>query len=89
MASKWLELLTAIAPNVKRAAMMFNPDTAPYIKSYLLPLFEAAARSLKVASVEAPVHSEAEIEAAISSLGREPGVVSLACRTILWKSIAR
>jgi putative ABC transport system substrate-binding protein len=26
MASKWLELLTQIAPDVKRAAMMFNPD---------------------------------------------------------------
>src|SRR5262249_50983026 len=39
--SKWLELLTAIAPNVKRVAMMFNPDTATYIKSYALPSFEA------------------------------------------------
>jgi putative ABC transport system substrate-binding protein len=73
MASKWLELLTAIAPSVKRAVMMFNPDTAPYMKSFLLPSFEAAAGSLKVASVEAPVHNETEIEAAISSLGREPG----------------
>jgi putative tryptophan/tyrosine transport system substrate-binding protein len=73
MASKWLELLTAIAPSVKRAVMMFNPDTAPYMKSFLLPSFEAAARSLKIASAEAPVHNETEIEAAISLLGREPG----------------
>ena len=73
MASKWLELLTAIAPSVKRAVMMFNPDTAPYMESFLLPSFEAAAASLKVASVAAPVHNDAEIEAAISSLGREPG----------------
>jgi putative tryptophan/tyrosine transport system substrate-binding protein len=73
MASKWLELLTAIAPGVKRAVMMFNPDTAPYMKSFLLPSFEAAARSLKVASAAAPVHNETEIEAVISSLGREPG----------------
>jgi putative ABC transport system substrate-binding protein len=73
MASKWLELLTAVAPNVKRAIMMFNPDTAPFIKSYALPAFEAAARSLKVASVVAPVHNDAEIEAAIASLAREPG----------------
>ena len=73
MASKWLELLTAIAPSVKRAVMMFNPDTAPYMKSFLLPSFEAAARSMKVASAEAPVHNETEIEAVISSLGREPG----------------
>src|SRR5262249_5699241 len=26
---KWLELLTQIAPRVKRAVMIFNPDTAP------------------------------------------------------------
>ena len=73
MAGKWLELLTEIAPGVKRAAIMFNPDTAPYVGSYYLPSFEAAARSLKVAPIVAPVHSDAEIETVITSLGREPG----------------
>ena len=29
MAGKWLELLTEIAPTVRRVAIMFNPDTAP------------------------------------------------------------
>jgi putative ABC transport system substrate-binding protein len=69
---KWLELLTQIAPGIKRAAIIFNPDTAPYAKSYYLPLFEAAAQSLKVESVATPVHSDAEIEAAMTSLAREP-----------------
>jgi putative tryptophan/tyrosine transport system substrate-binding protein len=73
MASKWLELLRAIAPSVNRVAMMFNPDTATYIKSYALPSFEAAARSLKVATVAAPVHNDSEIEATILALAREPG----------------
>jgi putative ABC transport system substrate-binding protein len=73
IASKWLELLTHIAPGVKRAAMMFNPDTAPYINSYVLPSFEAAAQSFKVALIAAPVHSDSEIETIITSLGREPG----------------
>jgi putative ABC transport system substrate-binding protein len=73
MAAKWLELLTEIAPTVKRAAIMFNPDTAPGGGSYYLPAFEAAARSLKVAAIAAPVHSDAEIEMVITSLGREPG----------------
>jgi putative tryptophan/tyrosine transport system substrate-binding protein len=71
-ASKWLELLTEIAPSVKRAAIMFNPDIAPYIKSTFLPLFEVAARSFKVALVVAPVHNDAEIETAITALGGEP-----------------
>jgi putative ABC transport system substrate-binding protein len=73
MAGKWLELLTEIAPNVKRAAMIFDPDTAPGGGTYYLPAFEAAAQLLKVAAIAAPVHSDAEIEAAITSLGREPG----------------
>jgi putative tryptophan/tyrosine transport system substrate-binding protein len=73
MAAKWLELLTEIAPGVKRVAILFNPDTATYAISYFLPPFEAAARSFKVEPILAPVHSDAEIETAITSLGREPG----------------
>ena len=69
---KWMELLTEITPRLKRAAMMFNPDTAPYVSSYYLPSFEAAARSLKVAPITARVHSDAEIETVVTSLGREP-----------------
>jgi ABC-type uncharacterized transport system substrate-binding protein len=73
MAGKWVELLTEIAPGVKRAAAMFNPDTAAGGGSYHLPAFEAAARSLKVAPIVAPVHSDTEIETVITSLGSEPG----------------
>src|ERR1700674_2903028 len=73
MAGKWLELLTEIAPGVKRAAIMFNPDTAAGGGSYFRPTFEAAARSLKVVPIAALVHSDAEIEMVMTSLGREPG----------------
>jgi putative ABC transport system substrate-binding protein len=68
---KWLELLSEIAPGLKRAVFMFNPDTVP-VSTYM-PSFETAARSLKVVPIPAPVHSEGEIEAAIIALGREPG----------------
>jgi putative ABC transport system substrate-binding protein len=71
LGGKWLELLTEIAPGLKRAAIMFNPDTAA--ASAYMPSFEIAARSLKVALIIAPVHSDAEIEPAIAALGREPG----------------
>src|SRR5215471_16119354 len=50
---------------------MFNPDTAPV--SIYMPSLETAARSLKVVLIAAPVHSDAEIETAITALGREPG----------------
>jgi putative ABC transport system substrate-binding protein len=71
MGTKWLELLSEIAPGLKRAAIMFNPDAA--LASTYMPSFEAAARSLKVEPTIAPVHSDAEIETAINTLGREPG----------------
>jgi putative ABC transport system substrate-binding protein len=70
MGGKWLELLSEIAPGLKRAAIMFNPDTAP--ASAYMPSFETAARSLKVEPITAPVRSDAEIETAIVTLGREP-----------------
>jgi len=72
MGGKWLELLTEIAPGLKRVAIIFNPDTAPGGGSYFLGSFEAAARSLSVEPIAARVHNDAEIEAAITSLGREP-----------------
>src|SRR5215472_11807755 len=73
MGSKWLELLKEIAPSIKRAAAIFDPDTAPGRGMYYLPSFEAAARSLNVEPIIARVHSDAEIEIAITSLGHEPG----------------
>jgi putative ABC transport system substrate-binding protein len=71
LGGKWLELLSEIAPGLKRAAIMFNPDTAPL--SVYMPSFETAARSLKVVPIAAPVHDDVEIETAIIALGRETG----------------
>jgi putative ABC transport system substrate-binding protein len=71
LGGKWLELLSQIAPALKRAAIIFNPDSAP-VSTYM-PSFEAAARSVKVEPITASVHSDAEIETTIIGLGREPG----------------
>jgi putative tryptophan/tyrosine transport system substrate-binding protein len=72
MAGKWLELLAEVAPGVRRAAIMFNPDTATYGRSYFLPAFEASARSLNVEPIVALVHGDAEVEMQLVALGREP-----------------
>ena len=72
LGGKWLELLSEIAPGLKRAAIMFNPDINP-VSFYFMPSFETAARSLKVEAITAPVHDDVEIETAINALGREPG----------------
>jgi putative ABC transport system substrate-binding protein len=74
LGGKWLELLSEIAPGLKRAAAMFNPDT--FLVSafaFEASAFGAAARSLKVEVITAPVRSDVEIETAIIALGREPG----------------
>jgi putative ABC transport system substrate-binding protein len=71
LGGKWLELLSEIAPGLKRAAIMVNPDTLPL--SIFMPSLETAARSLKVEPIIAPVHSDGEIETAIIGLGRDPG----------------
>jgi putative ABC transport system substrate-binding protein len=71
LGGKWLELLSEVAPALKRIAIMFNPDTAP--ASAYMPSLKTAAQSLKFVPIIAPVRSDAEIEAAIIALGREPG----------------
>ena len=71
LGGKWLELLSEIAPGLKRAAIMFNPDLPP-ASAYRSSL-ETAARSLKIELITAPAHSDVEIDAAIIALGREPG----------------
>jgi putative ABC transport system substrate-binding protein len=70
LGGKWVELLSEIAPGLKRAAIMFDPDLSPQV---FTPSFEAAARSLKLVPIIAPVHSDVEIETTIIALGREPG----------------
>jgi putative ABC transport system substrate-binding protein len=72
LGGKWLELLSEIAPGLKRPAIMFNPDTATAV-SVFMPSLETAARLLKVTPTIAAVHSDVEIESAITALGREPG----------------
>jgi putative ABC transport system substrate-binding protein len=80
LGGKWLELLSEIAPGLKRAAIMFNPDFPA--ASVYIPSFETAARSLKVVPISAPVHGEGEIETA-----REAALSS--SRMLLRKRIAR
>ena len=71
LASKWIELLKDIAPRATRAALMFNPQTAPYFSYYLQP-FEDAARSRGLEPIAASVQTDAEIESVIAGLSNEP-----------------
>jgi putative ABC transport system substrate-binding protein len=72
LGGKWIEVLKEILPDVTRAALMFNPDTATYFKYYLEP-FEAAARFRGVEPIAAPVRTPADIERVIAGLADRPG----------------
>jgi putative ABC transport system substrate-binding protein len=69
---KWLEMLKEIAPKLRRITLMFNPNTAPFYPVFLRE-FGTAPTSLAVELTASAVHNEAEIEAAILALAREPG----------------
>jgi putative ABC transport system substrate-binding protein len=71
MVGKWLEMLKEIAPSLRRVALIFNPQTAPYYPIYLHE-FGAVPATLAAELAAAPVRDEAEVEAAVAALAREP-----------------
>jgi putative tryptophan/tyrosine transport system substrate-binding protein len=71
--AKMLQLLNEIAPELKRVAMLFNPDTAPGGGKYYFRDFETAARSSRIEPIAASARSDAEIETVLTSLGATLG----------------
>ena len=70
LVEKWLQLLKELAPRVTRAAVMFNPETAPYAEYFLRPL-NVAAPKLGVKAFALAVRSDLEIQKAMIDLGRD------------------
>jgi putative tryptophan/tyrosine transport system substrate-binding protein len=71
LSGKWIEILKDIAPNVTRAALLFNPDTSPYFNYYLQP-FEAAAQSSAIEPMASAVRSAEDIERVLVDIGNRP-----------------
>jgi len=69
---KWLDLLREVAWQVTRVTFMFNPQRGPY-GANISDFAQQAAQKLAVQYVAAPVYEPAEIEAAMTTLAREPG----------------
>jgi putative ABC transport system substrate-binding protein len=81
IAGRWVQLLKEIAPNATRAALLYNPATAPYADVYIRP-FKAAALSFSLEAISTPVHDEAELESVIAAEARVPnsGLVAIPAR---------
>jgi putative ABC transport system substrate-binding protein len=78
LSSKWIELLKEVVPHLSRAALLFNPETAPFFNYFLQP-FESAARASAIDPTTAPVHTPDDIERIFAELGarQDTGVVVL------------
>jgi putative ABC transport system substrate-binding protein len=70
MAGKWMELLTQIRPPVTRAAVLFNPDTAPFAGT-MVRAIEAAAPSFGVVVQQAVCRDDAGIVSMMDELARD------------------
>src|SRR5262249_31503570 len=73
IAGKWADLLKQMVPSLARVALIFDPEASPSNR-YFLNALEAAAPSLGVEVMTAPVRSMSEFEMAIARLSREPNV---------------
>src|SRR5262249_40668612 len=69
---KWLDMLRALAPQTRRAALVYNPDTTPYWSGYLRSI-EAAGVSKTVRLIGAPVRTATELDNSIAEAARESG----------------
>ena len=72
VSSKWLELLTTVSPRVTRAAVMYNPRTAPFAPIFMRNA-ESAARTLGLELMPAQISGQHDIEGAIRALANPPG----------------
>jgi putative ABC transport system substrate-binding protein len=69
MATKWMELLKEIAPNIVRVAYLFNPNTAPPLYARTI---EMAAPSLSIKPIAVAVHHAVEMERMIDQIALQP-----------------
>jgi putative ABC transport system substrate-binding protein len=72
LGAKMLEMLKGMAPRVTRVAVMFNPEVDPASVAFASAA-AASAKTFAVESIFAPIYEPAEIEVAMTMLGREPG----------------
>jgi putative ABC transport system substrate-binding protein len=72
LAGKWLELLKGIAPRLRRAVLLFNPDVDTYAGEFFRHA-GIVAKALAVELTAGAIRDDAEIEAILAGLAREPG----------------
>jgi putative ABC transport system substrate-binding protein len=69
---KWLQLLKEVDPRISRIGMIYNPQTAPFGRSFLRSV-QSAAPMLSLQAVDLPVQAATDIEMALTMFAREKG----------------
>ena len=70
VAAKWLAMLKEIAPGLRRAALIADPNVTPF--EYFLRPAETVATTLGVEMVQSRVRTVTEVEAALDALATMP-----------------
>lgn len=73
LGGKWLQLLKELDPKVRRAAILFNPETARNRSSPFVHEFEAVAASLLIEPILTFAQDASGIEPVVADLASAPG----------------
>jgi ABC-type uncharacterized transport system substrate-binding protein len=72
LVGKWLGTLKQVVPTTRRIAILFNPNFAPFAKSFI-QVAEVAAPSLGIEQIPAAVHDNVELERTVADIASKPG----------------
>jgi putative tryptophan/tyrosine transport system substrate-binding protein len=93
---KMVQLLKEIDPRIVRVGIMYNPQTAPFGRSFV-SFIESDSAALGVKPTGLPVESDADIETALTEFARQPGgglvlipdVFTVEHRALIFSIVAR
>jgi putative ABC transport system substrate-binding protein len=68
---KWLELLSEIAPAVRRVAFVYNPEISAHVE--FLRVAQEASHSLRLTMIAVGVRNAADVESALTAFAMVPG----------------
>jgi putative ABC transport system substrate-binding protein len=71
LGGKWAELVKEIAPGIAQITLLYNPQAAPFIESYSNS-FKAAATSLGMQAIIAPINDVRELETLVTIRAGKP-----------------
>jgi putative tryptophan/tyrosine transport system substrate-binding protein len=73
MTGKWLELLKDSVPDLKRVALMFNPQTTSAGGAHFWEEFKKVAASVPVQPIAGSFYKASELDETLAALGKDPG----------------